>query len=770
MLHTPTSQPLFIRHKSAAELLEKQAAAVARMPDDDKRWPAQVLSEMHKQLPFLSRFDVDIEMTRVEPEAGYAIGYAMLRNKTGKQRAAEELGKPTNKIRVPVIVADRLLQPFHVFEVGGKTYPLTQGRLESAMMNPSMFDGISDPPGTQSLLDQIYPPFQHRQGYGMMSGDRATTGLSKLSSAPIKTAGLQRLKRLANRVERFAAKGVHAENIDARDALNTAVNKFARRTKEPGLGGIVKYVTPAQVEEIKGFRGAGLNKDQAAFKAVRMMQPTGPAKTADTPPAEVGKTASGEPGPLREFLQQQELEKEAGIIQNLAGGVRNAAGAVRQGFSALSHFGFGARVRGALGSIRPAFRHGFQATEAAAARNMAQEAAGAQRFSEARAAVSAAPPRPQIGELPPPAPLPKTRTEHVPPEPLPTGTASVQAAKPTPGPRVNAGPVDSAAPKPLVRTTEGSPAFIAETQAKNLQNDFAAVAGSSTPGPFSAASPAPVRTAPPPSGGASNQSFSRQPVTTTASPPRPEGGGGEAMSKARAAAAELKESRIASPAGDVAPVGVDKLKTDFEAVAGSPTQGPAGASNVAPPRRGATENLEGPVERSFPGPAAERAAPPVGEAEPRFVRQAVSPNRSTQVREPVPLKPAQELTPLESHNANFEQYRNMTDETARGIASSADINNNWLASYASKNGVSPGEALHYLHSDFLAARQVNPKMTFEGFIGAQQARGGLFGNKYSPTGAAGGGFLGSAAGGATMLGLGALGGGMMMANKASENY
>jgi hypothetical protein len=118
----------------------------------------------------------------------------------------------------------------------------------------------------------------------------------------------------------------------------------------------------------------------------------------------------------------------------------------------------------------------------------------------------------------------------------------------------------------------------------------------------------------------------------------------------------------------------------------------------------------------------------------------------------------------------LEQYRNMTDEAARGIASSAGINNNWLASYASKNGVSPGEALHYLQSDFLAAQQVNPKMTFESFMGAQQARGGLFGGKYSPTGAAGGGFLGSAAGGATMLGVGALGGGMMMANKASENY
>ena len=184
MLHTPTSQPLFIQHKSAAELLSKEAAAIARMPDDDKRWPAQVLSEIHKQLPFMSKYDVDIEMTRVEPEAGYALGYAILRNKTGRQRAEEQLGKPTNKLRVPVIVADRMLQPFHVFEIGGKVYPLTQDRVESAMMNPAMFDGAADPPGTRSLLDQIYPPFQHRQGYGMMSGDRSTQGVSKLSSAP----------------------------------------------------------------------------------------------------------------------------------------------------------------------------------------------------------------------------------------------------------------------------------------------------------------------------------------------------------------------------------------------------------------------------------------------------------------------------------------------------------------------------------------------------------------------------------------------------------
>lgn len=266
MLHTPTSQPLFIQHKSAAELLTKEAAAIARMPDDDKRWPAQVLSEIHKQLPFMSKYDVDIEMTRVEPEAGYAIGYAILRNKTGRQRAEEQLGKPTNKLRVPVIVADRMLQPFHVFEIGGKVYPLTQDRVESAMMNPAMFDGAADPPGTRSLLDQIYPPFQHRQGYGMMSGDRATQGVSKLSSAP-------------NAATKEAVVGWLADvgNLGIPSALGYAIG------------------------------------DE--------------------------KTASGELGPLREFLREEILEKSAASLrQQVAQRVGQSfiSGAERKGAKAVA--------------------------------------------------------------------------------------------------------------------------------------------------------------------------------------------------------------------------------------------------------------------------------------------------------------------------------------------------------------------------------------------------------------------------------------------------
>ena len=178
-----THQPLFLVEKTLDQMFEKQAA-IARMADDDKKWPAQALSEMYKQLPFLSQYDIDIDMDRIDPEAGYAFGSAMLRNKSGRVRAEEEVGKNVNRIRIPIIISDRQLQPFHTFELGGNVYPLTQARLEAAMINPSIFDGAATPPKSPSIVDQIYPPFQQRQGFGMYQSETSPSGLTKLNDAP----------------------------------------------------------------------------------------------------------------------------------------------------------------------------------------------------------------------------------------------------------------------------------------------------------------------------------------------------------------------------------------------------------------------------------------------------------------------------------------------------------------------------------------------------------------------------------------------------------
>jgi hypothetical protein len=176
--------PLFLPEVDPHAFFEKQAS-IAKMPDDDTKWPAHVLSNLHQQLPFLSQYEVDLSLQRVEPEAGFAFGHALLMAKNDPA-AATESKNPQNMIKIPVIIADRQLQPFHTFELGGNVYPLTSERVEAALLNPAVFEGPARQPHRQkSLIDQMYPPYQQRQGFGRTVGaGTSSMGVTKLSSAP----------------------------------------------------------------------------------------------------------------------------------------------------------------------------------------------------------------------------------------------------------------------------------------------------------------------------------------------------------------------------------------------------------------------------------------------------------------------------------------------------------------------------------------------------------------------------------------------------------
>jgi hypothetical protein len=99
--------------------------------------------------------------------------------------AATESKNPQNMVKIPVIIADRQLQPFHTFELGGNVYPLTSERIEAALLNPAVFEGPALQPHRQkSLIDQMYPPYQQRQGFGRTVGaGTSSMGVTKVSSA-----------------------------------------------------------------------------------------------------------------------------------------------------------------------------------------------------------------------------------------------------------------------------------------------------------------------------------------------------------------------------------------------------------------------------------------------------------------------------------------------------------------------------------------------------------------------------------------------------------
>jgi|SaaInlStandDraft_5_1057022.scaffolds.fasta_scaffold00033_53 hypothetical protein len=186
---------LFLPEVDPHSFFEK-AASIAKMPDDETKWPAHVLSNLHQQLPFLSQFEVNIDIQRMEPEAGFAFGHAMLLPKSDPA-AATESKNPENMLRIPIIISDRQLQPFHVFEVAGNAFPLTAERVQSALTSPAIFDGPAKrPSGQKSLIDQLHPPYQQRQGFGLHKSAGAPNYENMSADQLQQMAELKRTKKL----------------------------------------------------------------------------------------------------------------------------------------------------------------------------------------------------------------------------------------------------------------------------------------------------------------------------------------------------------------------------------------------------------------------------------------------------------------------------------------------------------------------------------------------------------------------------------------------
>lgn len=177
--------PLVIPHKTVDDLFpaEKKASAISRLADDHKKWAPMIHSELMRWVPYLAEHDVEIVLDHIEPEAGAALGYVQVRNRT-RARPQDNAPRAGNIIRIPIVVQDRKLEKFLVFEAGGQVYPLSEERVSQAMLNPSPFDtDVRRVPRASSLVDQLYPPYQQRQGFGRIV-EPGAAGLSKLSSAP----------------------------------------------------------------------------------------------------------------------------------------------------------------------------------------------------------------------------------------------------------------------------------------------------------------------------------------------------------------------------------------------------------------------------------------------------------------------------------------------------------------------------------------------------------------------------------------------------------
>lgn len=141
----------------------KEAGFASRLSENADNWPQELTSELYKQLPFLSDYEVSVNLDKAEPQRGYAFGYADISNKTERPEVEHtDAGLP--HIRIPLVVQERAVKPFSVFLDGEKVLPLSEERVREVLFNPGTFDLSTSAPKDPSLVEQLQPP--NRSGMG----------------------------------------------------------------------------------------------------------------------------------------------------------------------------------------------------------------------------------------------------------------------------------------------------------------------------------------------------------------------------------------------------------------------------------------------------------------------------------------------------------------------------------------------------------------------------------------------------------------------------
>lgn len=172
-------QPLFLDQPLQFDGEEKLAGMLTRLGDNVDNWPQEITQEAYKQLPFLSDFEPNVILDKVDEQKGFAHGSIEVRPKTAMNQEEMHTSE-VSKVHVPIIIREQMLAPFDVFIHGKDFSHLTEGRLRAALFRPEVMDVPRTRPFDPGLVQDLQPPL----GSGGMGG------VTKMGSDIIKAVPL----------------------------------------------------------------------------------------------------------------------------------------------------------------------------------------------------------------------------------------------------------------------------------------------------------------------------------------------------------------------------------------------------------------------------------------------------------------------------------------------------------------------------------------------------------------------------------------------------
>lgn len=163
------------------EIQLQKVASAAKLEEDPDRWSIEIIKVGMKNLPSLKNYELDVELDRVDPARGYAVGKILVYPAGMKKEAAAEFDK---LVSLPVIVRERELSPFDVYSHKSCMYPMDERDLQEIMIHHDLFAEAAPKGQFQGtdLYSQLAPPTTDHQ-YGAGS-------LAKVASASLLTGAV----------------------------------------------------------------------------------------------------------------------------------------------------------------------------------------------------------------------------------------------------------------------------------------------------------------------------------------------------------------------------------------------------------------------------------------------------------------------------------------------------------------------------------------------------------------------------------------------------
>ena len=159
---------------------KEKTAGQFLLSDNPNTFSSEILAHLYKQHPFLGKYSVNMDVNAQDESLGYMHATFTVSNATDAHQMQEDarMGQvtrehtppdPEQSIRIPVVVRDKKLYTFDTFITpDGKSLPLSESRLASALFDPSAFSTAPKPDASDAggSLDANFSPDAPQTVYG----------------------------------------------------------------------------------------------------------------------------------------------------------------------------------------------------------------------------------------------------------------------------------------------------------------------------------------------------------------------------------------------------------------------------------------------------------------------------------------------------------------------------------------------------------------------------------------------------------------------------